>query len=76
MSEVEETNESVLGDQEFTDTVESEIKEDARPIVTMQPFFGPDKKYGACPFCAAVIVAKNEDTTKTCSNCKAELRLN
>ena len=71
-SETEHIEEVIEGDE---DSVVLEESIDSRPIVKTQPFFGPDKKYGACPICAAVIVAKSQDTSAICPNCHAELVL-
>lgn len=60
-------------DTNYGDTEEGKVPE--VPIVSMQPFFGPDKKYGSCPYCAAVIIVKNEEATASCPNCKVTLTL-
>lgn len=57
----------VIPDEENTEKV-------IHRVIT-KPFFGPEKKYGACPICAAVVIAKNEETVVNCNNCKAELTL-
>lgn len=55
------------------DEKNEEIKIQEASNISMQPFFGHDKKYGSCPHCAAVIIVKNEETTSSCPNCKATL---
>lgn len=52
-----------------------EVKVPEAPTVSMQAFFGPDKKYGSCPYCAAVIIVGNKETTALCPNCRTELVL-
>lgn len=43
--------------------------------IQMQPFFGPDNKYGSCPCCGAAIIIKNEEMTTSCPNCKVLLAI-
>lgn len=74
MGGLTETYETMSEDQEPVTPEEPEEKDAIYAVIT-QPFFGPDKKYGACPICAAVVIAKNEVAMTNCPNCRAELAL-
>lgn len=86
--ETPELGENEWGDEDDVLQEEDEIgdKDDnasefIRPI-RMKPFFGPDTKYGYCPYCAAVIIfnekafsLNNEDNIVKCHNCEAKLEV-
>lgn len=81
---VDESTESIsdgegtVGDSGGKDDNASEFVRSIR----MKPFFGPDTKYGYCPYCAAVIIFNervisldNESNIVKCHNCEAKLEV-